>query len=83
MQDLEFAKILYKANHESAFRSDSSSQIGFGHIKRDLVLAKQYSDVSFACLPLEGSLIDEILILFMSLIVKAFTNLSISSKKKI
>ncbi|PVX05124.1 UDP-2,4-diacetamido-2,4,6-trideoxy-beta-L-altropyranose hydrolase, partial [Campylobacter jejuni] len=40
------------------FRSDSSSQIGFGHIKRDLVLAKQYSDVSFACLPLEGSLID-------------------------
>ncbi len=42
------------------FRSDSSSQIGFGHIKRDLVLAKQYSDVSFACLPLEGSLIDEI-----------------------
>lgn len=64
------------------FRSDSSSQIGFGHIKRDLVLAKQYSDVSFACLPLEGSLIDEIPYLFMSLIVKAFTNLSISSKKK-
>lgn len=42
------------------FRSDSSSQIGFGHIKRDLVLAKQYDDVSFACLALEGSLIDEI-----------------------
>lgn len=42
------------------FRSDSSSQIGFGHIKRDLVLAKQYDDVSFACLPLKGSLIDEI-----------------------
>lgn len=42
------------------FRSDSSSEIGFGHIKRDLVLAKQYEDVSFACLPLEGSLIDEI-----------------------
>lgn len=42
------------------FRSDSSTQIGFGHIKRDLVLAKQYKDVSFACLPLEGSLIDEI-----------------------
>ncbi|EDO8477643.1 UDP-2,4-diacetamido-2,4,6-trideoxy-beta-L-altropyranose hydrolase [Campylobacter jejuni] len=41
-------------------RSDSSSQIGLGHIKRDLVLAKQYDDVSFACLPLEGSLIDEI-----------------------
>ncbi|OKY02670.1 UDP-2,4-diacetamido-2,4,6-trideoxy-beta-L-altropyranose hydrolase [Campylobacter jejuni] len=43
------------------FRSDSSSQIGFGHIKRDLVLAKQYDDVSFACLSLKGSLIDEIL----------------------
>ncbi|EAL5963984.1 UDP-2,4-diacetamido-2,4,6-trideoxy-beta-L-altropyranose hydrolase [Campylobacter jejuni] len=42
------------------FRSDSSSQIGFGHIKRDLVLAKQYDNVSFACLPLENSLIDEI-----------------------
>ncbi|TEY02748.1 UDP-2,4-diacetamido-2,4,6-trideoxy-beta-L-altropyranose hydrolase [Campylobacter sp. US33a] len=42
------------------FRSDSSSQIGFGHIKRDLVLAKQYNDVSFACIALEGSLIDEI-----------------------
>lgn len=44
------------------FRSDSSSSIGHGHIKRDLVLAKQYSDdeVSFACMDLEGSLIDEI-----------------------
>ncbi|EAK0848432.1 UDP-2,4-diacetamido-2,4,6-trideoxy-beta-L-altropyranose hydrolase [Campylobacter lari] len=41
-------------------RSDSSSQIGHGHIKRDLILAKQYEDVSFACLPLKGSLIDEI-----------------------
>ncbi|MCX2683194.1 UDP-2,4-diacetamido-2,4,6-trideoxy-beta-L-altropyranose hydrolase [Campylobacter sp. MIT 21-1685] len=42
------------------FRSDSSSKIGFGHIQRDLILAKQYEDVSFACLPLEGSLIDTI-----------------------
>lgn len=42
------------------FRSDSSSEIGFGHIKRDLLLARQYEDVSFACLDLEGSLIDEI-----------------------
>ncbi|AJC85235.1 UDP-2,4-diacetamido-2,4,6-trideoxy-beta-L-altropyranose hydrolase [Campylobacter peloridis] len=42
------------------FRSDSSSQIGHGHIKRDLIFAKQYENVSFACLPLEGSLIDEI-----------------------
>ena len=41
-------------------RSDSSSDIGFGHIKRDLILAKQYEDVSFACLALQGSLIDEI-----------------------
>lgn len=42
------------------FRSDSSSKIGFGHIKRDLVLAKQYKNVSFACLALKGSLINEI-----------------------
>lgn len=42
------------------FRSDSSSEIGFGHIKRDLIFAKQYESVSFACLDLEGSLIDEI-----------------------
>ncbi|MCH5337007.1 MAG: UDP-2,4-diacetamido-2,4,6-trideoxy-beta-L-altropyranose hydrolase, partial [Campylobacter sp.] len=42
------------------FRSDSSSEIGFGHIKRDLIFAKQYEDVSFACLDLEGSLIDEL-----------------------
>lgn len=42
------------------FRSDSSSKIGFGHIKRDLILARQYEDVSFACLDLKGSLIDEI-----------------------
>ncbi|MCR6570877.1 UDP-2,4-diacetamido-2,4,6-trideoxy-beta-L-altropyranose hydrolase [Campylobacter insulaenigrae] len=42
------------------FRSDSSNKIGHGHIKRDLILAKQYEDVSFACLPLEGSLIDDI-----------------------
>ncbi|WP_297192310.1 UDP-2,4-diacetamido-2,4,6-trideoxy-beta-L-altropyranose hydrolase [uncultured Campylobacter sp.] len=41
-------------------RSDSSSTIGHGHIKRDLVLAKQYDDVSFACMELQGSLIDEI-----------------------
>ncbi|TBR78386.1 UDP-2,4-diacetamido-2,4,6-trideoxy-beta-L-altropyranose hydrolase [Campylobacter novaezeelandiae] len=42
------------------FRSDSSASLGFGHIKRDLILAKQYDEVYFACLPLEGSLIDEI-----------------------
>ncbi|EAJ5673987.1 UDP-2,4-diacetamido-2,4,6-trideoxy-beta-L-altropyranose hydrolase [Campylobacter lari] len=42
------------------FRSDSSSAIGHGHVKRDLIFAKQYKNVSFACLALEGSLIDEI-----------------------
>ncbi len=42
------------------FRSDSSSSIGHGHIKRDLILARQYEDVSFACMDLKGSLIDEI-----------------------
>lgn len=41
-------------------RVDSSSKIGLGHIKRTLVLAKQFDDVSFACLDLEGSLIDHI-----------------------
>ena len=41
-------------------RADSSSRIGHGHIRRDLLLAKQYEDVSFACRELEGSIIDEI-----------------------
>lgn len=41
-------------------RADSSSRIGHGHIRRDLLLAKSYDDVSFACRELEGSLIDEI-----------------------
>lgn len=42
------------------FRADSSSKIGYGHIKRDLVLAKHYDEVSFACLELEGNLIESI-----------------------
>ena len=44
------------------FRADSSAKIGHGHIRRDLVLAKSYAndEVSFACLELEGSIIDEI-----------------------
>lgn len=44
------------------FRADSSSQIGHGHIRRDLVLAKQYENakIIFACQELEGNLIDEI-----------------------
>lgn len=44
------------------FRSDSSSTIGHGHIRRDLVLAKEYlnNTIHFACQDLEGNLIDEI-----------------------
>jgi len=44
------------------FRSDSSSAIGLGHIMRDLVLAKQFSDdeVMFACLKLDGNIIHKI-----------------------
>jgi UDP-2,4-diacetamido-2,4,6-trideoxy-beta-L-altropyranose hydrolase len=43
-------------------RADSSSEIGMGHIMRDLVLAKSYSgdSVSFACRDLVGNMIDRI-----------------------
>lgn len=43
-------------------RADSSSEIGMGHIMRDLVLAKSYSgdSVSFACRDLIGNMIDRI-----------------------
>lgn len=44
-------------------RADSSSKIGLGHIKRDLVYAKKYLssyDVSFACVRLDGDIVDEI-----------------------
>jgi UDP-2,4-diacetamido-2,4,6-trideoxy-beta-L-altropyranose hydrolase len=43
-------------------RADSSSQIGLGHIMRDLVLATQYPDASitFACQELAGNMIDNI-----------------------
>lgn len=39
-------------------RADSSSQIGIGHIMRDLVLVKQYSNTNiiFACQDLEGNI---------------------------
>ncbi|WP_415249812.1 UDP-2,4-diacetamido-2,4,6-trideoxy-beta-L-altropyranose hydrolase [Sulfurimonas sp.] len=45
------------------FRADSSSNIGIGHIMRDLVLAKQYPDASitFATLPLKGNINNKIL----------------------
>lgn len=43
-------------------RSDSSSQIGLGHIMRDLVLAQQYphATIIFACRDLMGNIIDKI-----------------------
>lgn len=43
-------------------RADSSSQIGLGHIMRDLVLAQQYpSDtIIFACQDLAGNIMDQI-----------------------
>lgn len=43
-------------------RADSSSEIGLGHIMRDLVFAGQYPDdtVAFACRNLEGNMIDRI-----------------------
>ncbi|WP_069633356.1 UDP-2,4-diacetamido-2,4,6-trideoxy-beta-L-altropyranose hydrolase [Campylobacter pinnipediorum] len=47
-------------NLKTLIRSDSSSDIGLGHIKRDLVLAKKIKDVSFACMNLEGNIINEI-----------------------
>lgn len=44
------------------FRADSSSQIGVGHIMRDLVLASQFKSdkVIFACQDLVGNIIDKI-----------------------
>lgn len=41
-------------------RADSSSKIGHGHIRRDLLLTKKFSDISFASLRLEGDIFDEI-----------------------
>ncbi|MBR8465386.1 UDP-2,4-diacetamido-2,4,6-trideoxy-beta-L-altropyranose hydrolase [Campylobacter sp. faydin G-140] len=47
-------------NLKTLIRTDSSALIGHGHIRRDLVLATKFKDISFACLPLNGNLIDEI-----------------------
>ena len=41
-------------------RADSSSKIGHGHIRRDLLLAKKFNNISFASLRLEGDIFDEI-----------------------
>jgi UDP-2,4-diacetamido-2,4,6-trideoxy-beta-L-altropyranose hydrolase len=49
------------SKNTTLIRADSSSQIGIGHIMRDLVLAKHLGgEISFACLDLEGHIIDHI-----------------------
>jgi UDP-2,4-diacetamido-2,4,6-trideoxy-beta-L-altropyranose hydrolase/UDP-4-amino-4,6-dideoxy-N-acetyl-beta-L-altrosamine N-acetyltransferase len=55
-------KIVTKRYKNILFRADSSSAIGLGHIKRDLVLAKRFEDakITFACRRLEGDIVDEI-----------------------
>lgn len=45
---------------KTLIRADSSSLIGHGHIRRDLVLAGKILDVSFACKRLKGDIVDEI-----------------------
>ena len=50
-------KILY---FKTLIRADSGSKIGHGHVRRDLILAKNFKDVSFACIDLPGSLTGEI-----------------------
>ena len=52
-----FDKILY---FKTLIRADSSSKIGHGHVRRDLILAQKFKDVSFACIDLPGSLAGEI-----------------------
>ena len=54
---MNFDKI---SNLKTLIRADSSSKIGHGHIRRDLILAQKFKDVSFACIDLPGSLAGEI-----------------------
>ena len=54
---MNFNKI---SNLKTLIRADSSSKIGHGHIRRDLILAQKFKDVSFACIDMAGSLADEI-----------------------
>ena len=42
------------------FRCDSSSSIGLGHVMRDLVYAKEFNNVHFACQNLKGNINDKI-----------------------
>jgi UDP-2,4-diacetamido-2,4,6-trideoxy-beta-L-altropyranose hydrolase len=55
-------KSITKRYKNILFRADSSSQIGLGHIMRDIVLAKQFKDanITFACQNLKGNIIDKI-----------------------
>lgn len=53
---MNFDKI---SNLKTLIRADSSSKIGHGHIRRDLILAQKFKDVSFACIDLPGSLVGE------------------------
>ena len=54
---MNFDKI---SNLKTLIRADSGSKIGHGHVRRDLILAQNFKDVSFACIDLPGSLASEI-----------------------
>ncbi|MBC2882866.1 UDP-2,4-diacetamido-2,4,6-trideoxy-beta-L-altropyranose hydrolase [Campylobacter sp. Marseille-Q3452] len=48
------------SNLKTLIRADSGSKIGHGHVRRDLILAQNFKDASFACIDMQGSLADEI-----------------------
>lgn len=54
---MNFDKI---SNLKTLIRADSGSKIGHGHIRRDLILAQNFKDISFACIDMQGSLAGEI-----------------------